>query len=144
MNRNTGRPRFRGVYLFVEDLETSVVFYELLGLEMERVSEMFARASWGGHTFLELGTEELTRSYDPGFSKPALPPNSTLALEYSADGEVDAVFDAATRKGHESHLEPFTPPWGSRFAILIDPDGNHVGLHGPRDLVEDRARETDH
>ena len=141
MNRNHNKPRFRGVYLFVEDLDRTLVFYQLLGLEVERVSDMFARANWDDKVFLEFGTADLTKSYDPDWSPPNLPPNCTLALEYRTDREVDSIHHRAIQQGYQSHLEPTTPPWQSRFAILVDPDGNYVGLHGPRDLCKDRGRE---
>ena len=143
MHNNASKPLFRGVYLFVKDLDRTLAFYQLLGLEVERVSDMFARANWDDKVFLEFGTADLTKSYDPGWSRPSLPPNCTLALEYGSDGEVDSIHHRAIQKGYQSHLEPTTPPWQSRFAILIDPDGNYVGLHGPRDLYKDRVREID-
>lgn len=142
MHSEISRPRFRGVYLFVENLDSTLAFYQLLGLEVERVSEMFGRANWGDKVYLEFGTGDLTKSYDPLWSPPGLPSNCTLSLEYASNDEVDSVHNRAVQAGQRSHLEPSTPPWQSRFAILIDPDGNYVGLHGPRDLDEDRTRET--
>ncbi|MFT4797143.1 MAG: hypothetical protein ACJAR0_004415 [Candidatus Azotimanducaceae bacterium] len=39
-------PKFLGLYLFVNDLPRTLAFYELLGFGMERLSPVFARASW--------------------------------------------------------------------------------------------------
>ena len=37
-------PKLIGIYLFVEDLDRSLGFYRSVGLEVERVSDVFARA----------------------------------------------------------------------------------------------------
>jgi len=56
-----------GVYLFVRDLGATIEFYELLGLSIERVSPIFARATMPNGAMIEFGCEELTRSYDPNW-----------------------------------------------------------------------------
>lgn len=64
-----------------------------------------------------------------------------MGFEFESNDHVDIVHDRNTAAGYRSHLAPCTPPWQSRFAILLDPDGHHVGLHGPRNLAADRIRE---
>ncbi len=140
MSTESKGPKFRGIYLFVKDLRQSVSFYELLGMDVETVGDAFARSAWGD-LVLEFGTAELTLSYDPNWAEPGLPGNCTISLEFDSDSTVDEVYDLAVNAGHASQLPPCTPPWQARFAILIDPDGNYVGLHGPRDLAADRENE---
>ena len=78
MHNNANKPLFRGADLFVEDLDRTLAFYQLLELEVERVSDMFARANWDDQVFGEFGTADLTKSYDPGWSRPSLPSNEQL------------------------------------------------------------------
>ena len=77
---NNRQPEFLGLYLFVKDLSETLDFYELLGFEIEKVSEMFARASWPNGMVLEFGTSELTSSYDPGWETPGLPSTTRLTF----------------------------------------------------------------
>jgi uncharacterized glyoxalase superfamily protein PhnB len=44
-----------------------------------------------------------------------------------------------TAAGYVGHLAPIDAFWGARFAIVDDPDGNVVGLHGPRMPREGRS-----
>jgi uncharacterized glyoxalase superfamily protein PhnB len=138
---NSRNPKFRGIYLFVNDLDETIRFYMLLGIEIEKVGDEFARAVWPNELLLEFGTSNLTLSYDRNWKTPQLPATNTLSLEFLSNAEVDSVYEKATEAGYQCHLEPVTPPWGSRFCILLDPNGNYIGLHGPRDLAEDRKHE---
>jgi len=54
-------------------------------------------------------------------------------------GDMEAMADFYRRLGVELPAGPpeWAPPydafWGSRFAVVTDPDGNAVGLMSPRD-----------
>lgn len=134
-------PRFRELYLFVNNIADTVAFYTALGLEVETVSETFARIIWQERAVVTFGTAELTRSYDPSYAEPRKPGGFTLGFEFDTHNQVDHAHQAMVDAGYTSHLAPCTPPWQSRFAILLDPDAHYVALHGPRDLHEDRQRE---
>lgn len=136
-------PTLFGVYLFVRDLPTALSFYRTLGLFIDEISPAFARARMTNGTVIEFGTAELTRSYDPVWNPPAGPATNTLNFEFPTADAVDAVYAALTDAGHVGHLPPCDPPWGARFALVDDPDGNVVGLHSPRDQEAERARERE-
>ena len=36
-----------------------------------------------------------------------------------------------TGAGYEGAQPPYDAFWGARYAVLVDPDGNHVGLMSP-------------
>ncbi len=38
-----------------------------------------------------------------------------------------------TSAGYTGHLAPFDAFWGARYAVIDDPDGNHVGIMSPMD-----------
>lgn len=134
-------PNLLGVYLFVRDLGASLDFYTLLGWPIERVSSVFARATMPNGTMIELGTQELTRSYDPHWQEPTGPGTNTINFELSSRAAVDDVYLKLVAAGYRGHLAPCDPPWQARFAIVDDPDGNVIGLHSPRDRESERRRE---
>jgi len=135
-------PTIRGIYVFVDALPKTIAFYELLGFALERVSADLARTQAADGLLLEFGTAALTTSYDPAWVRPGSRAKATIALELGSRAEVDAMFARVVAAGHSGHLAPCDPPWGSRFAIVEDPDGNFIGLHSTRDLHADRARES--
>jgi uncharacterized glyoxalase superfamily protein PhnB len=137
----TQQANFFGVYLFVRDLDATLEFYDLLGLSIERVSPIFARATMPNGSAIEFGCAELTRSYDPEWQEPTGPGTNTINLELSSRAAVDATYEALISAGHKSHLAPCDPLWGARFALIDDPDGNIVGIHSPRDREAARSRE---
>ncbi|MEX2246275.1 MAG: VOC family protein [Dehalococcoidia bacterium] len=132
---------FTGLYLFVRDMEATLAFYRRLGLNVESVGGNFARAALPGGGSIEFGTAELTRSYDPGWREPNGPSTNTLNFSLASREAVDDVYDDLTAAGYRGHLAPIDAFWGSRYAIVDDPDGNIVGLHSPRD--PDKSRPPD-
>lgn len=135
-------PQMIGLYLFVSDLEATKSFYQAFGLDIEPISDMFARATWSDKVMLEFGTKELTSSYDPNFMEPGPLSKSTINFELESQTAVDHKFSRLVDLGYEGHLAPIEAPWGARFAIVSDPDGNYVGLHSPRDRKAERKRES--
>ena len=131
----------RSVYVFVRDIQRTAEFYSLLGLSVEIVGKTFARVEFSNGMLLEFGTAELTQSYDPEWIAVSGRCSCTLNIALESNAVVDSVYHAAVSAGFAGHLAPCTPPWEARFAIILDPDGNFVGLHGPRKVEADRARE---
>lgn len=139
MNGNT--PVLRGLYLFAASVQKAVEFYQLLGLTAEVVSDDFARFTWSNGSTLEIGSGKLTSSYDPDWQEPGSPSKNTIGFEFVTHEQVDEIYSRMVAAGYRSQLAPCVPPWRSRFALINDPDGNIIGLHGPRDIAEDQKRE---
>ncbi len=133
--------RSLGTYLFVSDIDDALAFYGRLGLETEKVSDMFGRATVNGSVALELGTAALTSSYDENYINPPTVSKGTINFELDSRAQVDEMFEQLVAAGYTGHLAPIDALWQARFAIVLDPDGNQVGLHSPRDLEADRNRE---
>jgi len=57
---------------------------------------------------------------------------TVLSVHVASREEVDAVWERMTGLGYESRQRPFDAFFGSRFAVLADPDGHQVGLLSPR------------
>jgi catechol 2,3-dioxygenase-like lactoylglutathione lyase family enzyme len=130
----TEGPRLTDAYLFVRDMNATLAFYGRLGLTFDAAGGDFARAvTPDGLLGLEFGTYALTQSYDPNWQGPGAAAKSTLNFELASREAVDAIYADLTSAGHAGHLAPIDAFWGSRFAIVDDPDGNQVGLQSPRD-----------
>ncbi len=130
---DTAHPPFIGVYLFVRDIEASSAFYRRLGVAIESYGDNFRRGETPGGAFIELGTAAMTRGYDPGWQEPVGPSLNSLQFSFPSRAAVDDIFRELTDAGYRAHLAPIDAFWGSRYAIVDDPDGNVVGLHSPRD-----------
>ena len=128
-------------YLFVADVDDALAFYSTLGLSTEKVSEMFGRASLDGEVVLELGTAALTSSYDPGYGDPDKISKGTINFEVESETAVEDKFRQMLAAGYRGHLAPIDALWQARFAVVLDPDGNQIGLHSPRSIEQDRQRE---
>ena len=126
------RPILAVVYLFVRDMDASVAFYERLGLKITRVGHSHARAEWSEGARLELGTAELTRSYDPNWREPSGAATNTLNFALPSRKAVDEMYAELTSAGYAGHLAPIDAFWRQRLAIVDDPDGNVIGLQSPR------------
>lgn len=115
--------------LTVKDVRASAEFYRRVGLDVPPVWEQDGAAH---HVevkqSLMLNSRQLTRGYDPSW-----PDDSGVILVFQVEDRtsVDAKFAELTSAGFVAHLEPIDAFWGSRYAIVDDPDGNHVGLMSP-------------
>jgi len=58
---------------------------------------------------------------------------AVLTFHVKSRQDVDRIHDHLTGLGHPSAQPPFDAFWGARYAIVEDPDGNHVGLMSPSD-----------
>jgi catechol 2,3-dioxygenase-like lactoylglutathione lyase family enzyme len=127
--------KFAGLHLFVRDMAKSLAFYRRLGLEFPADADkgVFTSAEVGDGVGIAFGTFTLTRGYDPHFREPK--GGSPNALQFDVDSReaVDRIYRELTAAGHEGHLAPHDAFWGSRYAEVIDPDGNTVGFQSPQD-----------
>ena len=127
--------------LVVADMERSIDFYRTLGLEIH--DEAIWRTDTGAHHVvmkmpdgfeLALDSQQLARSYNEGWRPFAGHGNRTvMSFRYADAAAVDAAFERLVAAGHGSAQPPYYTFWGSRYAIVADPDGNHVGLMSPPD-----------
>lgn len=53
----------------------------------------------------------------------------SLAFACQTPAEVDAKYAEMVSQGYDGHKEPWDAPWGMRYGVLHDPDGNAVDLY---------------
>jgi uncharacterized glyoxalase superfamily protein PhnB len=116
----------------VEDMGAALRFYRTLGLDIaegndgepyvEVITPNGYRISWN--------TVAMIKTIDPNWEPPV---GHRIELAFKCDGpeEVDACYSRLTGAGYAGYKEPWDAFWGQRYAIVDDPDGNHVSLFAP-------------
>ncbi|NSC21617.1 glyoxalase [Streptomyces albus subsp. chlorinus] len=127
-------PRFDLVGLVTSDMAASLAFYRRLGLDLPADADTQPHVEFTGPGGVRIAwdTEETVRSFDPGW---AAPPRGSgrvgLAFLCDSPAGVDRLYGELTDAGYEGHLAPWDAPWGQRYAVVRDPDGNGVDLFAP-------------
>lgn len=117
--------------LVVRDLEASLRFYRHLGFEVPtpKPGEDFVETTRNGYRF-SWNTVAMIRSLHPDWVEP-VGQRIELAFRCDAPAEVDATCAALAAAGYAIHKAPWDAFWGQRYAIVVDPDDNHVSLFAP-------------
>ncbi len=118
------------VGVVVEDMAAALAFYRSLGLEFPEGAEAegHVETTLGGGLRLAFDTVEVMGSFDGSWSTPSGSPRMSLAFACEGPAEVDAKYAEMVGLGYHGHKEPWDAPWGMRYAVLHDPDGNAVDL----------------
>jgi uncharacterized glyoxalase superfamily protein PhnB len=76
----------------------------------------------------------LARYYDGGWREPSgAGTRNVFSFKVATRDEVDRLHEKMVGLGYASAQPPYDPFWGARYAIVEDPDGNHVGIMSPSD-----------
>ena len=125
--------RLTGVTLVVGDTSASAGFYRLLGLAVpdDGSQPHVDIPQPDGPVAIDLDDAELAKSWSAAHRQPGGGPASIVSLGVAARAGVDELYERAVAAGHPGVQPPFDAFWGARYAIVADPDGNHVGLMSP-------------
>ncbi len=128
-------PIFTGVHFWVADMAATLAFYRAIGFAIppEADGEDFVNFDAATGAGFQFATPSLTNGYHAGFEASSERGASCLQFSLQSREAVDALYQQLTGAGYVSHLEPIDAFWGARYAELLDPDGNAVGFHSPRD-----------
>jgi catechol 2,3-dioxygenase-like lactoylglutathione lyase family enzyme len=121
--------QLNAIGIVVSDLERSIRFYRLLGLDVpETPGEGHVETTLPNGTRLMFDTEEIIKSFRPEWTRTA---GNQLALAFECGGpaEVDALYARVVEAGFHGEKEPWDAFWGQRYAQLADPDGVPVDLY---------------
>lgn len=123
--------------LIVTDMEAAVAFYETLGLKVPG-----GQGDWDRHhrsmpmpggLSLDLDGEDFAKEWNRGWRGGNGRAGGVLGFAVEARDDVDRLYAALTGAGYRGQQEPYDAFWGSRYAVVEDPDGNAVGLMSPQD-----------
>jgi uncharacterized glyoxalase superfamily protein PhnB len=122
-------PSFDLIGLVVKDMAATLAFYRLLGLPIAEGAES------EGHVEVKVNgvriawdTEAVIASFDSARSFADGKGRIGLAFRCATPAEVDSFHARVVEAGYTSHKAPWDAFWGQRYAVVIDPDGNHVDL----------------
>ncbi|MEM9515552.1 MAG: VOC family protein [Actinomycetota bacterium] len=128
--------RFDQINLVVADMDATVEFYELLGLEIPDTIPAFRRhhrsARVGDGLDLDFDSVQFARLWNAG-SAPARGGGVVIGFRVTSREEVDETHSRIVDAGHASLQQPYDAFWGARYAVVQDPDGNAVGIMSDRD-----------
>lgn len=115
--------------IVVADMAASLDFYRTLGLPVpEGLGEAEqAQIETPGGASIGLISEAMMKGHNPHWVDP-VGQRVTFACRCDSVAEVDETYARITAAGYEGRQEPWDSPWGQRYAMLEDPDGNRVDL----------------
>jgi uncharacterized glyoxalase superfamily protein PhnB len=71
--------------------------------------------------------EAMMKGHNPHWVDP-VGQRVTFACRCDSVAEVDETYAKMTAAGFDGRQDPWDSPWGQRYAMLGDPDGNRVDL----------------
>jgi catechol 2,3-dioxygenase-like lactoylglutathione lyase family enzyme len=118
------------VFVVVADMPRSLTFYEHLGFEFsaQAFAEQYVEAELPGGMMIFWVDEPLLNFLAPDYL-PMTAGRLGLSFELDSPHEVDALFEKLKGLGYRGDRIPWDAPWGFRYAIVYDPDGNMVQLY---------------
>jgi catechol 2,3-dioxygenase-like lactoylglutathione lyase family enzyme len=130
----TDKPLLNAFGIVVTDMARSLAFYRQLGLDIpaDADGQPHVDVAIGAGIRLMFDTVEVVRSFDASWQPPSGGNRMGLAFECASPAMVDEVYERLVAAGNESHLAPWDAPWGQRYAMVYDPDGNGVDLYANR------------
>jgi catechol 2,3-dioxygenase-like lactoylglutathione lyase family enzyme len=128
-------PVFSQLNLVISDMQATIAFWRRLGLSPE-VTGAHATADLPGGLHIEWDTAEFAARWDSG-SHGAVGGGTVFGFAVASRRGVDDLYGELTSAGYRGRQVPYDAFWGSRYAIVEDPDGHPVGLMSP---MEDEYR----
>lgn len=120
------------VNIVVRDMDAMAEFYGRLGLDIQSGAAEWAphhRNSGGSDGIdFDLDSQEFAAVWNQGWPGG---PGIVLGFRVPDRESVDRLFEELTAAGYASQQKPYDAFWGSRYAVVSDPDGNAVGLMSP-------------
>ena len=129
------------VDLVVRDMEATLAFYRALGVEIPETA--IWRTPSGAHHVditmpgglsVHFDSVALAKVYNRGWREPSAGGSRVvIGFRVVSREAVDETHDKLAGLGYRSAQPPYDAFWGARYAIVEDPDGNHVGLMSESD-----------
>ena len=129
-------PVLNQINLVVADTGASADFYRRLGVAVQAdVDDDHVELPMPGGDFtVELDSHASARLWNASWRAETGTP-VVLGFAVATREAVDGIYADLTGAGYAGVQPPFDAFWGSRYAIIADPDGNQVGLMSPRDMA---------
>jgi uncharacterized glyoxalase superfamily protein PhnB len=133
--------------LVVRDMEATLRFYRAAGLDIPERNVWrtdsgahHAKVEMSGGLDLEFDSTALANVYNKGWREtPAASGRCVIGLRVDSRDTVDRICSALAALGYRVSQPPYDTFWGSRYAIVLDPDDNYVGFMSPPDPARRHA-----
>jgi catechol 2,3-dioxygenase-like lactoylglutathione lyase family enzyme len=128
-------PAFNQINFVAADMAATLAFYRALGLPIEaEEGEPHVEVHLPGGMSLEFDDASSIAMWDSGWKATSCGGPAVFNFALPAREAVDSTYESLTAGGlGAGHQRPYDAFWGSRYAIVEDPDGRLVGLMSPRD-----------
>jgi len=135
------QPDFKQVDFVVRDMGATLAFYRAAGVDIPE-SAIWRTPSGIHHVDITMpggmvvhfDSSALAKVYNRGWREPTGTGSRTVVtFSVATRDDVDRIHAKLIGLGHRTMQPPFDPFWGARYAIVEDPDGNHVGFMSPSD-----------
>jgi uncharacterized glyoxalase superfamily protein PhnB len=124
---------FSQLNIVVSDMDAALAFYRRLGLDAKAdPAGVHANVNLPGGLRIDWDSAEFAEIWDSG-SRGPVSGGIVLGFDVPTRQAVDDLYTELTAAGYHGRQRPYDAFWGSRYAIVDDPDGNGVGLMSPRD-----------
>jgi uncharacterized glyoxalase superfamily protein PhnB len=140
------QPVLNQLDLVVRDIEAALAFYRRVGLQIP--DHAVWRTTSGAHHVdlhlpngftLHLDSVALARSFNSGWPQLAGTGTKTIVgFALPSREAVDERYADLVAAGYAGRQAPYDTFWGARYAVVEDPDGNHVGFMSPLDPARRR------
>lgn len=119
--------------LVVKDMAASLAFYRLLGLSIpaELDGEQHAEITLPNGLRLAWDALSMMQQIYPDWNPSPSGTRMAIAFKCASPAEVDATYQRLVDAGYHGHTAPWDAFWGQRYAVIYDPDGNHLDLFAP-------------
>lgn len=141
------QPLLNQLDIVVRDMDAALAFYRRLGLEIP--DTVVWRTESGAHHvdlqlpngfYLHLDSVALAKAFNRGWPEvPGTGAQAIVGFALPSREAVDERYAELVAAGYTGRQEPYDTFWGARYAVIEDPDGNHVGLMSPLDPARRRA-----
>jgi uncharacterized glyoxalase superfamily protein PhnB len=110
-------------------MAASLRFYRLLGLNIPASLDDEDHAEYVTPGGFRIGwdSESMIKGIYPDWVEP-VGQRISLAFKCDSPAEVNAIHDKLAQNGYVTYKAPWDAFWGQRYAVVLDPDGNHVEL----------------
>jgi catechol 2,3-dioxygenase-like lactoylglutathione lyase family enzyme len=127
------KPSFALFRIVTASIPASLAFYRRLGLDLPAGLDNapHAETALPGGLRLAWDNAEMVRSFDSGWTAPSGGHRVALAFACADPADVDQLYTELTEAGYPGRVKPWDAPWGQRYAVVQDPDGNAVELLAP-------------
>jgi catechol 2,3-dioxygenase-like lactoylglutathione lyase family enzyme len=114
--------------LVVDDIPRSLAFYRHVGLDIPADADQAPHVEYTlpGGLVLAWDSIDTVKSFDPDWVAPTGGHRIAIAFACPNPAAVDDAFASLLALGYREQKAPWDAFWGQRYAIVLDPDGNHV------------------